>query len=80
MKKEKKLINILGDIADFQEVLYSMIISVCLSLVAYKFAPEKAPMPLLFGLLGLIIAFVINNFLFKPKRIIKYDEGDENDN
>ncbi len=80
MQDKKQLIDILGDVADFKQLIYAMVISSVFGLTAYLLAPSKEPYPLICGLGGLIISFVITNKLFKPKRKIVYKEGDYHNN
>ncbi len=79
MKNKNQLIDILGDTANFKELIISMIISAVFGLIGYSICPYKAPHPLFWGLIGLIIAFIITNILFKPKRKIIYKKGEQND-
>ncbi len=76
MSEKKQLIDILGDTADFKELIMSMGISAVLGISGYVLCPYAAPYPLFCGLSGLIIAFGVSNILFKPKRRIMYKEGE----
>lgn len=70
----KTLIDIIGDLADVRELIIAMIISSCSALLGYILCPLEKPYPLFFGLFALLISFVINNILFKPKRKIIYQK------
>lgn len=71
-----ELAEVWGDVVRVKELLLSLLICTVGSLGGYLIAPPEPPKPLFFGLAGVIIAFFICSFLFKPKRIIKEEEGE----
>lgn len=73
-KKKYELSEVWGDVVDFKEMLFSLIICTIGALGGYIIAPNEPPKPLIFGLVGVVIAFVICSITFKPKRDIKIVE------
>lgn len=77
-EKQGEYYDVWGDNIDLKELLISMLLSVIGTLGGYLIAPNEAPMPLVFGLVGGIIAFIVSSIIFKPKRRITMEErGDE---
>ncbi len=76
MKKEDvDLIEVWEDHVRVKDLLIAMTISIVLSLGGYIIAPGEAPQPLIFGLTGGIIGFIISSILIKPKReVMEVDE------
>lgn len=73
--KKDNLVEVWGDIVALKELLMSIIISVVLGMTGYILAPEgNSVLPLLFAIVGIIIATIINSLIFKPKRIIQMEE------
>lgn len=73
-EKDTPLYEVWGDNVNLKHLLLSMVLSVIGTLGGYLIAPNEAPMPLVFGLIGGIIAFVICSIFIKPKRRIKMEE------
>lgn len=73
--KKDNLVEVWGDIVALKELMISIIISVVLGMIGYFLAPEgNSVFPLLFAIVGIIIATIINSLIFKPKRIIQLEE------
>lgn len=77
MDKKKELVEVWGDVVEVKELFLSLLISTVGALGGYMIAPNEPPKPMLFGLVGIIVAFIICVVLFKPKRVIKYEKEDE---
>lgn len=76
--KDKKFVDIWGDNVDLKDLCISMGISIFFTLGGFLIAPGGAPQPLIFGLVGGLIAFVINFFIIKPKRTLTVEGEEEN--
>jgi uncharacterized membrane protein YfcA len=75
--KNYMLAEVWGDVVDFKELLYSLAICTIGALGGYMIAPQEPPKPLIFGLVGVAIAFFVCAVLFKPKRHITEGEVEE---
>ncbi|MFA7435212.1 MAG: hypothetical protein WC006_02475 [Bacilli bacterium] len=73
---KRALIKIWGDVVDAMELVFSILIISTTTMGLYFLAPQSDTLPLglFFGLGGAIIGFIITIFLFKPKRIVTYEE------
>lgn len=65
----KNNIEVWEDLVNIKDLVISLIVCSITTLGGYFLAPKVPPKPLLFGLLGAIIGFVICAILIKPKRI-----------
>jgi hypothetical protein len=65
---DENLYEIWEDVVDFKQLLLSLLINTIGALGGYIMAPNVKPYPLLYGLAGAAIAFLVTAFLFKPKR------------
>lgn len=69
MKEEKKeYIDIWGDNVKISDVVLSVSISIGLAIGGYMVAPNEDPKPLIFGLVGSVLGFLISSIIIKPKR------------
>lgn len=68
-KDIKKNIEVWEDLVSIKDLVLSLIICSATVLGGYFLAPNKPPKPLLLGLSGALIGFVICTILIKPKRI-----------
>nr|WP_179946427.1 hypothetical protein [Lentibacillus amyloliquefaciens] len=72
MSEEKKsLFDIWGDNVKLSDLLIAMLICIVMTLGGYLIAPGDDPQPLIFGLVGGVIGFIISSIIIKPKREIK---------
>ncbi|WP_055666930.1 hypothetical protein [Desnuesiella massiliensis] len=65
----KKNIEVWEDVVRIKDLVIALVICSATAFGGYIVAPNKPPKPLLFGLLGAIIGFVICSIIIKPKRI-----------
>ncbi|EIA20563.1 hypothetical protein X560_0971 [Listeria fleischmannii 1991] len=78
-KEEAQNVEIWADLVHIKDLIIAILICVIFTMGGYFIAPNKAPMPLFFGLGGAIIGFIISSIIIKPKRILKeIDETEEN--
>lgn len=82
MKSEEKepnnLVDIWSDNVDIKDLIISMVLCIGLSLAGYLLAFGDIP-PLISGLIGGAVGFIISSIIIKPKRKIttkKEEEGD----
>lgn len=69
MSEEKnRFVEVWEDYVSISDLLMAMIICIGFTLAGYFIAPGKAPQPLIFGLVGGIIGFIISSIIIKPKR------------
>ena len=81
--KNQRLITIWGDIVGLFDLMKSLLISACLTLGVFFIADSHNPtQQLFFGLMGAVLAFIINSYIIKPKRkfSIKNEEQMEETN
>ena len=76
-ENKKTLIDIWGDNVDIKDLLIAISISIFFTLGGYIIAPGEAPQPLIFGLVGGVIGFIISSIIIKPKRNVKVEEVSE---
>jgi membrane associated rhomboid family serine protease len=69
-EESKNNIEVWEDIVSIKDLVISLIICSFTALGGYFLAPNKPPKPLLFGLSGAIIGFVICSIFIKPKRVL----------
>lgn len=78
-KEHSKNIEVWEDVVNIRDLILSLVISSVTTLGGYLIAPNDASKPLIFGLIGAVIGFIICSVLFKPKRTFEYiDEDEEN--
>jgi hypothetical protein len=69
-KEDKNYIEIWGDNVKLRDLLLSMVLCIVFALGGYILALGDAPQPLILGLIGGVIGFIISSILIKPKRRI----------
>lgn len=76
-----QLYEVWGDVIAVKPLLFSLALAVVMGLGFFLVAPEDDSIQLMVGIGGIVIATVINSFLFKPKRNIDLvddrQEGDQ---
>jgi len=65
----KNNIEVWEDLVNIKDLVISLIICSVTTMGAYFIAPKQPPKPLLFGLFGAILGFVICSIIIKPKRV-----------
>ncbi|MGM8215917.1 hypothetical protein ACLIA0_10135 [Bacillaceae bacterium W0354] len=78
MSEEKQtLVDIWGDNVDIKDLIIAMTICIAFTLGGYIIAPGESPQPLIFGLVGGVIGFIISSIIIKPKRNVKVEGVNE---
>lgn len=78
MMEDKNYVEVWADHVKIKDLLIAMILCIVFSLGGFIIAPGEAPQPLIFGLIGGVIGFIISSFIIKPKRdIIMLDDEEE---
>jgi uncharacterized membrane protein YfcA len=73
--QDQNLVEVWGDYVDFVQLLIALALSTLGAVGGYLLAPDEPPKPLIWGLVGVLIAFVACVFLFKPKRTVVETEA-----
>lgn len=76
INKKTGMIEIWEDVVSLKELILSLLICLFTSFAGYYLAPIKEPWPLLLGLLGAILGFIISSAVIKPKRILIQESED----
>ncbi|KAA0011880.1 hypothetical protein F0A17_11290 [Billgrantia pellis] len=66
--KDRAFLNVWDDTVSGRDLLISLAIATLLSLGGFLLAPWPAPGPLVLGISGAIVGFLISALLFRPKR------------
>lgn len=69
-QSNNQLYEVWGDVIAVKPLLFSLALAVIMGLGFFLVAPEDDSTQLMVGIGGIVIATVINSFLFKPKRNI----------
>lgn len=65
-----------GDTASIGDLVKAVVLTVGLTMAAYLLVPGEAPVPLVAGLGGAVLGFVLSSFLIPTKRVLAAaDEG-----
>ena len=76
-EEQKDNIDIWEDNVKIKDLGIAMLLCIIFTLGGYIIAPGEAPQPLIFGLIGGVIGFIISSIIIKPKRkITKIEKGD----
>lgn len=71
---EGKNIEVWEDLVNIKDLLLSMVICSALALGGYLIAPNEPPRPLIYGLVGVVIGFIISSIIIKPKRTLRFED------
>jgi uncharacterized BrkB/YihY/UPF0761 family membrane protein len=77
-KKQGEYIEVWEDLVHIKDLVLSIVICTVITMGAYFIAPNEPPKPLVFGLIGAVIGFIISSIIIKPKRRFRYvdDKGE----
>ncbi|MGP4066735.1 hypothetical protein ACTWPF_17710 [Oceanobacillus sp. M65] len=70
-------IEVWEDLVHIKDLVLSIVICTVITLGAYLIAPNEPPKPLIYGLIGAVIGFVISSIAIKPKRTLRFAEERE---
>ncbi|MEC5425406.1 hypothetical protein QGM71_18145 [Virgibacillus sp. C22-A2] len=70
-------IEVWEDLVNIKDLVLCLFISSVTTLGAYLIAPSEPPKPLVYGLIGAVIGFVLSSILVRPKRTFRYVNGEE---
>ncbi|WP_042220533.1 hypothetical protein [Oceanobacillus manasiensis] len=70
-------IEVWEDLVRIKDLVLSIAICTVITLGAYLLAPNEPPKPLIYGLIGAVVGFIISSIVVKPKRTLRFDEGGE---
>lgn len=73
----KNLVDIWGDHVTLRDLGIAVILCVGLTLSGYLIAPPEPPAPLIYGLVGGVIGFIVSSIVIKPKRKITRSDEEE---
>ena len=66
-------IEVWEDLVSIKDLIICLVISTVTSLGGYLIAPSDHPTkPLVYGLIGTVIGFIITSIIVKPKRNFRY--------
>lgn len=67
-EKEEYNIEVWEDLVNIKDLVKALIICMITTFSGYFLAPNDSVKPLLFGLVGAIMGFIVSSFIIKPKR------------
>lgn len=70
-------IEIWEDYVHIKDLIISLAICAITTLGGYLIAPNEPPKPLIFGLVGAVVGFIISSILIRPKRTFEYVEKED---
>lgn len=73
-ENEEYNIEIWEDFVNIKDLVKALIICIITTFSGYFLAPNDSYKPLLFGLVGSIIGFIVSSFIIKPKRKFMLEE------
>lgn len=76
-EENKSYVEIWGDNVKLKDLGIAMALCISFALGGYILAPGDAPQPLIIGLIGGVVGFIISSIIIKPKRTISKMNGDE---
>jgi len=79
MKKEKKYITLWGEHVDLIKFLLGLLIQIVILIPTLLIVKNK-DLKLVFGLVAIVLGLIINASWIKPKRDIKVNEVEKDDN
>ncbi|SDQ19450.1 hypothetical protein [Virgibacillus salinus] len=69
-EEQKDYVDVWGDNVKIKDLGISMALCIAFALGGYIIAPGEAPQPLITGLVGGVIGFIVSSIIIKPKRTI----------
>lgn len=75
-KENQDHVEIWGDNVKLKDLGIAMALCIGFSLGGFILAPGDDPQPLILGLTGGVVGFIISSIIIKPKRILKVEEDE----
>lgn len=76
-EENKNYVDIWGDNVKIKDLGIAMTLCIVFALGGYILAPGEEPQPLIVGLIGGAVGFIISSIIIKPKRTIYKMKEDE---
>ncbi|WP_249871435.1 hypothetical protein [Oceanobacillus saliphilus] len=70
-------IEVWEDVVNIKDLLLSMLICTGSAMGGYLLAPDDPQKPLLYGLAGVVIGFLISSMIIKPKRTLRFEDEEK---
>ncbi len=77
IETKEQNVEVWEDLVSIKDLVLSLIICSVTTLGGYLVAPAEPPKPLIFGLLGALLGFIVCSFIIKPKRAFNYEDREE---
>ena len=74
--KKASLVEVWEDTVDVWDLLKSLLLCTGICMAGYVLTPLDPPYPLVVGLIGALIGFVLSTLLIKPKRVFVKWKGE----
>lgn len=75
--EEKNNIEVWGDLVSIRDLIISLAVSSITTLGGFILASDEPTKPLIYGLFGAVIGFIITSINIQPKRTFKYSDEEE---
>lgn len=74
-----KFYEVWEDTVSIRDLVRSLVVTVGLTMTGYLVAPDEPPLPLVAGLVGAVLGFIISALISTTKRNLETREADEED-
>lgn len=75
--KGSKLYEVWEDTVSTRDLVWSLVVTIGLTMIGYLVAPNEPPFPLVAGLTGAVLGFIISTLLGSPKRTLTTGNADK---
>ena len=72
-----KLYEVWEDTISIRDLVWSLALTIGLTMAGYLIAPPEPPFPLVAGLAGAVLGFIISTIISRPKRKLETEMIDE---
>lgn len=72
-----KFYEVWEDTISIRDLVWSLVLTVGLTMLGYLLAPAEPPFPLVAGLAGAVLGFIISTLIGSPKRTLETETLDE---
>ncbi|WP_067726490.1 hypothetical protein [Oceanobacillus damuensis] len=70
-------IEVWEDVVNIKDLLLSILICASAAMGGYLIAPDDPQKPLLYGLVGVVIGFLVSSMIIKPKRTLRFEDEEK---